>query len=325
MKRRDFLKSSAALAGAASIAAPSIVLAQAAPVINVGHLVGICMSPLFYAHSQGYFKEEGLDVQLKFMPNPGDALTALTSGAMNIIHNPFTNGFVAAANGAPIKIIAGSGAGGVVMVAQGSSGIKTVADLKAQAGKGLKIGIQRANTLELTFYRIAMNNGMKYEDFNVVFFSDVLSLAADFEAKAIDVGVHVEPFTTNMVDKQGGVALATNLDAWGPSGPDCVVKARADYVAAQGPVIKRYLKALLKADAAIKADMPKAVEILDAGKYYRVDKPTLAAALPRQKPQVDLTKGGDKSMEIAIKDLVALGYIKTAPDIVDLKLLAEVV
>jgi len=325
MRRRDVIKSSVALAGAATIGAPSIVHGQAATVVNVGHLVGICMSPLFYAHSQGYFKEEGLDVQLKFMPNPGDALTALTSGAMNIIHNPFTNAFVAAANGAPVRIIAGSGAGGVVMVAQGSSGIKTIADLKKNAGKGLKIGIQRANTLELTFYRLAMNNGMKYEDFNVVFFSDVLSLAAAFEAKAIDIGVHVEPFTTNMVDKQGGVALATNLDAWGPHGPDCVVKARADFVAGQGPVIKRYLKALLRADKAIKADMPKAVEILDAGKYYRVDKATLTAALPRQMPQVDLTKGGDKSMEIAIKDLVALGYIRTAPDIVDLKLLAEVV
>src|SRR2546430_1775510 len=39
--------------------------------------------------------------------------------------------------------------------------------------------------------------------------------------------------------------------------------------------LRRYLKALLRADAAIKADMPRAVEILDAGKYYRVDKATL--------------------------------------------------
>jgi hypothetical protein len=30
---------------------------------------------------------------------------------MDVIHNPFTNGFVAADHGAPIRIIAGSGAG----------------------------------------------------------------------------------------------------------------------------------------------------------------------------------------------------------------------
>jgi len=46
------------------------------------------------------------------MPNPGDALTALNSGAMDIIHNPFTHSFIAAGQGAPVRIIAGSGAAG---------------------------------------------------------------------------------------------------------------------------------------------------------------------------------------------------------------------
>ena len=53
MKRRRFLKSSAALAATASLGVPKIASAQAMPdVINVGHLVGICMSPLFYAHCE---------------------------------------------------------------------------------------------------------------------------------------------------------------------------------------------------------------------------------------------------------------------------------
>ena len=95
MKRREFLKSTAA-AGLATLGAPYIANAQALEAVNVGHLVGICMSPLFYAKATEIFKEEGLDVQMKFMPNPGDALTALNSGAMDIIHNPFTNAFVAA-------------------------------------------------------------------------------------------------------------------------------------------------------------------------------------------------------------------------------------
>ena len=82
-------------------------------------------------------------------------------------------------------------------------------------------------------------------------------------------------------------------------------------------MLRRYIKASLRADAAIKADMPKAVEVLDAGKYYRVDKATLTAALPRQMPQVDITKGGDKGMEIAVADMVTLGYLKTAAKIID--------
>src|SRR5262245_61229941 len=133
MKRRQFLKTSAALAG---FGLPAASRAQAMPeVIQVGHLVGICMSPLFYAHATGLFQAEGVKVELKFMPNPGDALTALTGGQQHIVHIPFTNIIVAANNGAPVRIISGSGAGGLFLLAQGSSGIKSVEDLKKQEGK----------------------------------------------------------------------------------------------------------------------------------------------------------------------------------------------
>jgi NitT/TauT family transport system substrate-binding protein len=325
MKRRDFLKSTAAVAGAAVVGTPYIARSQSMEVVNVGHLIGICMSPLFYAHAQGYFKDEGLDVQLKFMPNPGDAITALVSNTMDIIHNPFTNAFVAAGQGAPIRIIAGSGAGGLFLIAQKESGIKSMADLAARKGKGVKIGTMRFNTFELTLYRNLVKNGLSYDDFNIVWFNDTLSMASAFDAKAIDVVTHVEPFSTRLVDQLGGVALASNLDVWGDHGPDCVTNTSVRYLQSKPEVITRYLKAIMRADAAIKADLVKAAEVLDAGKYYRVDKTALTAALPRQKPQVDITKGGAKGMEIAVNDMVTLGYLKNVPPIIDMTLLQKVV
>lgn len=325
MRRRDFLTTTAAAAGAAAIGAPFVARAQDSvpEVINVGHLVGICMSPLFFAHAQGYFKDEGLNVQLKFMPNPGDAITTLVSNTMDIIHNPFTNAFVAAGQGAPIRIIAGSGAGGLFIIAQKETGIRSMADLAAAKGKGLKVGTMRFNTFELTLYRSLQQHGLSYSDYNVVWFNDTLSMASAFEAKAVDVVTHVEPFATRLVDKLGGAALASNLDVWGPHGPDCVTKTSTRFLERHPTAIRRYLKALLRADAAIKADMPKAVEVLDAGKYYRVDRDTLKAALPRQPPQVDITRGGDKGMEIAVADMVHLGYLKSAPQIIDTTLLKQ--
>jgi NitT/TauT family transport system substrate-binding protein len=162
MKRREFLKSTAAAAGAMALGAPHVANAQKLETVNVGHLVGICMSPLFYAKTVEFFKEEGLDVQMKFMPNPGDALTALTAGAMDIIHNPFTNAFVAAGQGAPVRIIAGSGAGGLFLLAQKEAAIKSMDDLVKAKGKGLKIGTMRFNTFELTLYRAMAKAGVGY-------------------------------------------------------------------------------------------------------------------------------------------------------------------
>jgi NitT/TauT family transport system substrate-binding protein len=324
MKRRDFLRTAVAGAGAAALGTPLVARGQGLETVNVGHLVGICMSPLFYAKAQDYFKPEGLDVQMKFMPNPGDALTALNSGAMDIIHNPFTNAFVAAGQGAPVRIIAGSGAGGLFLIAQKETGIKSMTDLAAQKGKGLKIGTVRFNTFELTLYRALVKAGVGYSDYNIVWFNDTLSLAAAFESKNLELATHVEPFATRLVDQLGGVPIASSLDAWGPHGPDCVTNTTARYLESKPETIKKYLKAILRADAAIKADLPKAVDVLDAAKFYRVNKEVLTAALPRQMPQVDITKGGAKGMEIAVADMVALGYLKSPPQIVDTKLLEQV-
>jgi len=322
MKRRQFITSSAALAG---LGLPILSRAQAQPeVIQVGHLVGICMSPLFYAHATGLFQTEGVKVELKFMPNPGDALTALAAGQQHVVHIPFTNTIVAANNGAPVRIIGGSGAGGLFLIAQQSTGIKDMGGLKAAKGKGLKVGAMRLNTFELMLYRALQNAGLSYKDFEMVWFNDTLSMASAFEAKAVDLVTHVEPFATRLVDKLGGVVIASNLDTWGKDGPDCVTNARIDFLEKYPDAARRYLRALLKADAAIKADREKAVDILDKGKYYRVDRDTLRSALPRQMPQVNLIGAGEEGMRVAIKDMTTLGYIKQVPPtLIDFRFLKD--
>ena len=322
MKRRQFIKSGAALAG---LGLPVLSRAQAQPeVIQVGHLVGICMSPLFYAHATGLFQAEGVKVELKFMPNPGDALTALTGGQQDIVHIPFTNIIVAANNGAPVRIISGSGAGGLFLIAQQATGIKSMADLQKNRGKNLKVGAMRLNTFELMLYRALQNAGLSYKDFEMVWFNDTLSMASAFEAKAVDLVTHVEPFATRLVDKLGGAVIASNLDTWGKDGPDCVTNARTDFLEKYPDAARRYLRALLKADAAIKADREKAVDILDKGKYYRVDRDTLRSALPRQMPQVNLIGAGEEGMQVAIKDMTTLGYIKQVPPtLIDFRFLKD--
>ena len=99
-----------------------------------------------------------------------------------------------------------------------------MADLAAAKGKGLKIGTVRFNTFEMTLYRNLLKHNLAYSDFNIVWFNDTLSMASAFEAKAIDLVTHVEPFATRMIDQLGGAPLASSLDVWGPHGPDCVTK-----------------------------------------------------------------------------------------------------
>jgi NitT/TauT family transport system substrate-binding protein len=293
--------------------------------VKVGHLVGICMSPLFYADAKGYFQEEGLDVELMYMPNPGDSTITLSGKGVQFIHNPFTNTYQAAAQGAKLKIISGSGNGGLVCIAQKDSGIRTLQGLKTKAGTGLKVGSMRINTLEMTFYRMLENMHLDYSSYEMVWFNDHFSMLAAFENKKVDVVTHVEPYATMLSDDYGGIRLGTSFDVWGEGSPDCVVSVHEDFLRDYPVTVKKYLRAILRADADIKADMPGATALLDEKKYFRVDRNILREAIPRQLPGVDLRKGVP-GMELAIDDMVKLRYIEKKPEnVVDLRLLEEVI
>ena len=290
--------------------------------LRVGHLVGICMAPLFYADARKLFAANGLDVKLSWIPNPGDAVSGLSSGALDLIHNPFTNTFVACDQGANLKIIAGSGNEGLSCVARPESGLRTAADLKKRAGTGLKVGSERINTLELTFYRTIRNMGLSYRDFDMVWFHDHFAMLAAFKNKEVDVVTHVEPFVTQLLDS-GGIELSNSREAWGALSPDCVVSARNDFVADNPDVVRRYVTAILRADREIKANLPAAVDVLDKGRYYKVTRTVLAQALPRQLPGVDLTRS-EPGMNRAIADMLELGYLKKSPSgVVDLTILRQ--
>ena len=292
--------------------------------IKIGHVVGVCMSCMFFAHVQKYFPEEGIKSKPVWTPHPSDAITMLDNDKLQVVHGPFTAAVQGAAKGAKIKIIAGSGNHGLWVLAQPDLKIKTIEDLKKYKGKGLKVGTQRMNTLELTWYGLISDAGMTYKDFDMKFAFDHFSMMAAFENKEVDVITHVEPYAT-MLEKKGAVRIGDSTQTWGEGSPDCVVSVREEFLKNYPQTVKRYLRAILRADHFIKGNMKEAAEIVYSGGFYKVDKESYTAALPRQLPGVDL-RNGVKGMNKAIGHLVELGYMKEAPkDLVDLTLLEEVI
>jgi NitT/TauT family transport system substrate-binding protein len=259
------------------------------------------------------------------MKSPSDSTTALIGGAVRFIHNPFTNTYQANANGANLRIIAGSGNGGLFCIAQPGIGLTKLDDLKSKAGKGLKVGSMRVNTLEMAFYRMLVTEGLAYNDFDMKYFPDHFSMLAAFQNKEVDVVTHVEPYATMLIEKYGGIPIGNSFDVWGEGSPDCVVSVNGDFLAKYPGTVEKYVRAVLRADAWIKANRDAAINLLDEKKYYKVDKATIGSALPRQMPGVDLRQGVN-GMNVAINDMVSLGYIKKKPEnVVDLSILEKVV
>lgn len=292
--------------------------------LKLGHMVGTCMSSLFIAHDQGLFADEGLKTELVWTPNPGDAVTMLNSSGLSIWNGPFPSVYLSVAQGADLKIIAGSGKHGLVCLARPELNVKSIDDLIKLKGKGIKVGTQRTSTIELNWYSLISARNMSYADFDMKFFFDTLTPVTAFQNKEIDIIAHVEPYATLISNKYGGVRIGDSVEAWGEGSPDCVVSVKADFLKKYPVTVKKYIRALLRADAYIKEDMTRAVGILDAGKHFKVDKETLAEALPHQPPGVDLRRGLP-GLQKAVGDMVKLGYIKSIPSgVVDLSILEEV-
>ncbi len=149
--------------------------------IKAGHLVAVDMAPLFIAQEAGYFKEEGLDIETIFFSNPGDNNAALTGGSIQFSINPFTLAYLGQNSGVPMRIITNAGGNGVIqVVAQGEIDVNSVSDfanyVKKNPGTKLKIGTLRGDTLDMIIFRAFQKEGLTYDDFEMIWFNDLLAM-----------------------------------------------------------------------------------------------------------------------------------------------------
>lgn len=294
--------------------------------LNAGHLVGGCMAPLFLADAKGLFAEQNLTVKLSFFGNPGDNLSSLVAGANDVVHNPFSNTFVGKEKGEDLVIVSGSGKAGLELVARAGSGVATLDDLAAKKRTGLKLGTLRVDTLELTVFHLLQSKGLTYEDFQMVFFNDLLAMGQALINKDVDVCTVVQPYAALVVQEAKGSYLGNNETAWGTDAPDCVVTMKRSLLDKKPDVVERYLKAILAANDLMDRDFEGATATLAKGRYFKVEGDALGAGLKRQPPQVRLSKAALAALDKGVEDMRALGYVKKvkSSDLIDLSILSKV-
>ena len=298
--------------------------------IKVGHLVALDMAPMFVAKEAGFFKENDLDVETIFFPNPGDNNAALAGGAIQFSINPFTLPYLGANSGVPIRIISSAGGLGIMQVViQGEYGVENSKQLqewvRSHPNKKLKVGTLKGDTLDVILYRYFGTLGLTYNDFEMVWFNDLLAMVDAFKTKQVDILSHIKPYTTSLVVKQGAKVLTDNSEVWGEGTPNCTTAVMDEFLNKYPETVKSYLRAVRKGFQLIVDDPHKAVDLLTHGNYYKVDPEVLLYAFENQPKKVVL-RPNVSGMNIAIDDMVKLGYIKHKPsgDIVRLEPLDDV-
>jgi NitT/TauT family transport system substrate-binding protein len=287
--------------------------AGGAGTIRVGHLPAGCIQHLLLAQMNGLFKKAGLNVVLKQFDGPPPNLQALVAGAIDVSHNPWTTVIAAYNQGRrDLRIIGGSGKGGIELVARAGS-VSSVEELAAAANQGLKVGTLRLDTLELVTYGTMRMAGVGYRQYDMKFFPSMVGMGEALIKKSVDVASLAQPYGATVVSSASGTYLSDSNRVWGPEASDCVVNLKAGYLEKNRSKLETYLHVLEEAARQRDADLDKALSQLQP--IYQVPRPILAEGLRRQTPQPVLDEAGLQGLHKGVGYLIDLGYLQN--DVID--------
>lgn len=201
----------------------------------------------YIAHAKGYFKELGLEVEIKPFESSGDMLPAIASGQIDVAGGiTGANLFNAVGRGLDIRIIADKGTNfpgksyyNMVVRKDLADTIKDYKDLK-----GKKIGVFSVGTLnEYTVEKALAKGGLTVKDVELVPMGPP-DMNVALANKSIDVGMQIEPLITQA--EQKGIALRfKDTTEFLPGGQIAVVLASPKFVG-NTAAAERFMVAYLK-------------------------------------------------------------------------------
>jgi NitT/TauT family transport system substrate-binding protein len=277
--------------------------------LRVGHLPAGCIQHLLLAAKNGMFKKAGLNVVLTQFDGPPPNLQALVAGQIDVSHNPWTTVISAYDNGQrDLRIIGGSGKGGIELVARAGS-VQTVPQLAKAANTGLKVGTLRLDTLELVTYGTMKKAGVSYSEYKMTFFPSMVGMGEALIKASVDVASLAQPYGAAVVSQAHGTYLADSNQVWGPEASDCVVHVRSGFLDKNKSKLETYLHVLQEAARQRDADFEKTLTELQP--IYQVPRPILSEGLKRQTPQPVLSGAGLQSLHNGVGYLIDLKYLKS--------------
>ena len=194
MKRREFLA-----AGAAVALAPALVRAQALEQSKLTIAVGgknlFYYLPLTVAEQLGFFKAEGLDVNIVDFAGGAKALQAVVGGSADVVSGAFEHTIAMQVKGQAMRAFVLQGRAPQIVLAVSTKtmpNFKTLADLK-----GKKIGVTApGSSTNIVVNFLLAKAGLKPSDVSIIGVGASSGAAAAVRAGQIDAIANLDPVIT---------------------------------------------------------------------------------------------------------------------------------
>lgn len=283
--RRDAM---AALAAVTALAATP-VLAQGAPektkiLLGVGGKALLYYLPLTVAERKGYFKEQGLEVEINDFGGGAKSLQALIGGSVDVVTGAYEHTIRMQAKGQDVRGLVELGRFPAITIAvrkELAGKVKSAADFK-----GLKIGVTApGSSTALTAQYAMVKAGLKATDAALIGIGSGASAVAAIKQGQVDIISHLDPVTSKL-EADGDVVIlidtrteAGTIALFGGANPAAMLYTKGDFAEKNPVTTQRLANALVKALKWLEAAKPEDVAELVPPEYHLGDRPLYIKAV----------------------------------------------
>lgn len=215
------------------------------PRINVAVLPTVETAPLQYAIKNGYFREEGLEINVTIAGSGQQTVEGMVNGQYDVVYSTYPPLILAQVKGvADIKLVAGNSYAAprtAMLMKSKASSLRTAADLS-----GKKVAVTAKGTLAELMVRSAA--ATQNVDHSKIQFAEMPfpAMPTALERGQVDAAMLVEPFVTSAEQEVGALPL---LDlASGPLNdlPFTAFGATAGFVRSHPKTVKAFQRGLTR-------------------------------------------------------------------------------
>lgn len=248
--------------------------ATAAKAVRIGYLQSdLHQLAAFVALKKGFFKEEGLDVQVGGVFKAGpELMSAFAAGALDVGYVGAAPAVVAVANNAAqVKIVAQANLEGSAIVVGRNSPIKRLKDLQ-----GKTVAVPGYGQVQDFLLRLALSNDNIPQDRVKTIIIKPPEMIPTLSSRQIDAFLAWEPYPAKAVTSGAGRVLVYSGTIW-PNHPCCVVVAHNNFAQEHPEVVLQFVRAHIKATQYIRENRQEAIKL--AQEFTGMDEATVSLGL----------------------------------------------
>ena len=228
-----------------------------AKTLKLAHSTWVGYGPFYIAQEKGFFKEEGVDIELVVMEDTPAKMGALQAGQVDLVASTVDEFPIYMPPGKMLRYIL------AVDNSKGGDGIVALKDIKTLADlKGKKVAFETGSVSQFFFNAVLKEAGMTESDVEVVNMT-ATDAGVAFAAQQVDAAVTWEPALSQGANAAHGHLLLSSADK--PGLITDVVAVTPETVAAHKDELKAFVRAWYRALDFIKTNPDEAKQIMATG------------------------------------------------------------